>query len=189
MTLTKRYFIAGFAAVAPAIFSAPAHATLIGDLVSVEYHFPSLGSIFEEHLTTVQAGSTDSVTLLAGTLTPATVNVEESSVRIDFAPVTFNPVATFNGIFIRDLDFSGAPGPIVGLQIATNASGWNDSFASFTSDSIALNYVSLGTLQDGFSMTVDLVVQQETPEPGTLALMVLGLSALGAAARRSRRAF
>jgi hypothetical protein len=37
-------------------------------------------------------------------------------------------------------------------------------------------------------MTVDIVVvPRETPEPGTFALLLLGLSALGIAARVSRR--
>jgi len=187
MLLGKRSFIPGTAAVALALLAAPAQATLIGDTVSVEYHFPDLGTIFESQLTVVQAGSTDSVTLLATLLTPGNVNVEDSSVEIDWAPVVFTP-ANFNGIVITDMDFSGLPASIVGLDIATNAAGWNDAFASFTADSIALNYASLGTVLSGFSMTVDLIVQRDAPEPATLGFMVLGLAALRLAARRRSRA-
>jgi hypothetical protein len=186
MRLKNRCFILA-SAIATVASAAPAGATLIGDLVSVEYHFPDLGTLVETHSTTVQAGPADSVTLLEEFLTPGTVNVEESSVEIDWVPVEFTP-GTFNGLVLRDLDFSGAPGPIVGLQIVTDAPTWNDSFASFTGDSIALNFASLGVLERGFTMTVDIVVvPRETPEPGTFALLLLGLSALGIAARVSRR--
>jgi hypothetical protein len=82
------------------------------------------------------------------------------------------------------MDFSGLPAAIVGLDISTNAPGWNDAFASFTSDSIALNYASLGSGLNGFSMTVDLVVQRDAPEPTMLGFLVLGLAALRLASRR-----
>ena len=186
MSLTKRSFIPGPAAAALALLAAPAHATLIGDTVSVEYHFPNLGTIFEEHLTVVQAGAADTVTLLMAQNTPVNVDVEDSSVQIDWAPVDFNP-GSFNGVVITDMDFFGPPASIVGLNIVTNAPGWNDAFASFTTDSIALNYVNLGVVFDGFSMTVNLLVRPDVPEPATLGFITLGLAAVVLGQRRRSR--
>jgi hypothetical protein len=185
MRITRHGIFAGFGIAALAIAATPAEATLIGDLVFVEYHFPVVGSIFEQESRVVEAGSDDSVTLLESIGTPGNVNVEESSVEIQWAPVIFFPGA-FNGIIIRDLDFSGTPGPIVGINIVTDAPGWNDSFASFTGDSLALNFVTLGTVPDGFSMTVDFVTEAQTPEPGGLGLVGFALSLLAIAARRPR---
>jgi hypothetical protein len=186
MSPANRFLGSGSAVVAWAFLAAPADATLIGDLVSVEYHFPDLGTIFEEHQVVVEEGAADTVTLLAAQGAPGNVNIEESSVQIDWAPVTFSP-GNFNGLVVTDMDFFGPPASIVGLNIVTNAPGWNDAFASFTTDSIALNYASLGTAINGFSMTVNLLVQREAPEPVTLGLMALGLAAVGLAARRRSR--
>lgn len=180
---SAKSFSRGSAAVALALIATPAQATLIGDTVSVEYHFPDLGTIVESELTVVQAGPADTVTLLEIFLTPVNIDVESSSVQIDWAPVEFTP-ANFNGVVITDMDFLGPPASILGLNILTNAAGWNDAFASFTTDSIALNYANLGPMVDGFSMTVELLVQQAAPEPAPLGLMVLGLSAVALGARR-----
>ena len=49
-----------------ALMAAPAQATLIGDTVSVEYHFPDLGTIFESDLTVVEAGPGDIVDFFTG---------------------------------------------------------------------------------------------------------------------------
>jgi hypothetical protein len=176
------WFTPASGAVAVALLATPAHATLIGDTVSVEYHFPDLGTIFESQLTVVQAGAADTVTLLTGPGTPVNVNVEDSSVQIDWAPVRFLP-GNFNGIVIAGMDF-GPPASIVGLNIVTNAPGWNDAFASFTTGGIALNYADVDEAFNGFSMTVNLLVSEPAPEPATLELMVLGLTAVGLGTRR-----
>jgi hypothetical protein len=165
-----------------ALLAAPAQATLIGDTVSVEYHFPDLGTIFESHLTVVQSGAADTVTFTTvGTV--GNVNVEDSSVEIAWAPVQFSSAA-FNGVVITDMDFI-PPTEIVGLNIVTDLPGWNDSRASFTADSIALNFENLLAF-DGFSMSANLLLKT-TPEPASMGLFALGIAGVALRARRNRR--
>jgi hypothetical protein len=169
-----------------ALLAAPAQATLIGDTVSVEYQFPDLGTIFESHLTVVEAGTGDVVDFFAGDH-QVDVNVEASSVEIDWIIniINFQP-GNFNGIVVTDLDFQGQPAPLIGIDITTNAQGWNDAFASFTEDSIALNFEPLGSVPQ-FSMVVDLIFRQAAPEPTSIGLIALGLAGLVLRARRNPR--
>jgi hypothetical protein len=166
-----------------ALLAAPAQATLIGDTVSVEYHFPDLGTIFESHLTVVQSGAADTVTFTTvGTV--GNVNVEDSSVEIEWAPVQFL-AASFNGVVITDMDFFGPPTEIMGLNIVTDLPGWNDSRASFTADSIALNFENLVAF-DGFSMSANLLLKT-APEPASMGLFALGIAGVVLRARRNPR--
>ncbi len=113
-------------------------ATLEGDVVRVGHQFPALG---EENIgfdVTVVDGTGDTVRMWS----VYTVDVDPCSINVDFrinwtAHFTF-PVE-FNGLVVSDL----ATEP-TGLVIETNLTGWDDSRASFTADSVMFDFQGIG---------------------------------------------
>lgn len=98
------------------------------------------------------------------------------------------PAGDFNGLQIRDLDWIGSAGSITGLNITTNLVNWSDSFASFTADSVAINFAEYSNIGTGhltpFEMTIVLNTTHAVPEPSPFALLGLGLIALGVVRKR-----
>ena len=86
-------------------------------------------------------------------------------------------------IVISDLIWAGTPGEIVGLNIV------NDTFAGglttdFTASSVSLSFTGGFLTVDGFQAEIELITRHDIPVPAPVALLGLGLVALGAAGRR-----
>ena len=86
-------------------------------------------------------------------------------------------------IVISDLIWANTPGEIVGLNIV------NDTFAGglttdFTASSVSLSFTGGFLTVDGFQAEIELITRHDIPVPAPVALLGLGLVALGAAGRR-----
>jgi hypothetical protein len=169
-----------------------AEATLVGDTVSLAHHCCTLGTVFHGPFNVeVKAGDSDR-TVLSGFLGFAPtygVNVESSSILVDFvADIGFSPFA-FHGLVASSLDWVGMPeGKIVGVTVSTNLGGFDTSRVSFGDHVVRVHwgglFVPSGTTFNLTLRTTDTVI----PEPGTLLLLGAGLAGFSAIAwNRHRR--
>lgn len=157
-----------------AAFTIPAQAGLIGDSVSVNYDYPAVGTVlFPGSTSTIVAGGTTFG--LAGGLLP--VVVSDSTVVITFTNgINFanNPAKTFDGLVINDAtpDIGNAP------LASTNIPGFTGSDVTFNANNIFVNFPnSFTSLNPGATITIDVAQVTTTPEPTSLALLLLGVPA------------
>lgn len=148
--------------------SVQAHASLIGDVVTVRHYFPTNLSVHDDMgPVTVAAGTSDSVTYFSGVYT---VNVEASSVLVDFNASASWTSASFNGLIVGDLDFSPLAS-VTGLTIDTNIAGWTNSRATFTGDSVSFNWNGLSVNSSSyFNAVIETDAIDAVPEPATMVI-------------------
>jgi hypothetical protein len=179
--MTKLFFAFVLSIAAIAI---PAQAGLVGDSVTVNYDYPAVGTVlFPGGTSTIAAGGT--TFNLAGGLLP--VVVSNSTIAITFINgITFanNPAKTFDGLVIND-----ATPDIGNVTLAsTNIPGFISSDVTFNSNNVFVNFPnSFTSLSPGATITIDVAPVTATPEPTSLALLLLGVPATLFVKRRFAR--
>lgn len=177
----KSSFIRIFA-LALALGCPTAHATLVGDTITVTHRFPNLGTVDSTLAANlvVQAGNGDAVNYF----TFYSVNPEASSIKVVFLTSAGWTPAAFNGLVV-----SGINDTITSLSVSTNLVGWDNSRISFDAHSVSANWQNLdfssNSFFDVFFELNGIPGGNSTPDSGTTAAM-LGLAILGLAAIRRR---
>lgn len=113
-------------------------ANLVGDEVRVGHHSPTLGVEEVGEDVTVVNGPADAVNIF----NIYAVDVDACSISVDYlvdSNAFWDFPVDFNGLVVSDL--AVAP---TGLTIDTNITGWADSRASFTADSVMFDFQGLG---------------------------------------------
>ena len=170
-------------------FSGYAHATLIGDTITVQNStincttcFPFGDNIFGEEVVTVVEGA-EELTDFRG----FDIDIEESSIDITTIFIlTGFASADFNGLMFLDLDWIGGIGAIVGVTLTTDVTGLDSNRVSFGADWVSLNQEGLDEWRSGEFAHLALTTSHGVPEPSTIALLSFGLAGLGFTRRRMK---
>jgi hypothetical protein len=158
-----------------------AQASLIGDEVIAEFDFPFFGTLnpgSASETLIVEAGTGDVIRLHFDTFE---VNVEESSVIVDFLQTRqFEnlDVYDFAGLALYDLDDSEPGYILLGVDVDTNMAGWDESRIMFGDDrdSVGFNWQGL-TVNDNTDFTAFFEFgPNPIPIPATLLLFVSGIA-------------
>jgi hypothetical protein len=146
-------------------------ASLIDDLVLVEHRFPDFNTPIEGESVTVQDGTTE----IFGMQFSYDVNIEESSVIVDFTTTNQFTVRSYNGLVLSGLDFQEGY-ILLGVDVNTNMVGWDASRLVFDDHLAGFNWQGLtvdGTTD--FTALFDFG-PNPIPIPPTLILFVSGIA-------------
>ena len=156
------------------VTSTAANAGLIGDEVQARWIF---APFFDQTSTFIVGDGTE---LVGNWGSDNNLDVGDNYIE------TTIPAAVGVGIGVNwqfsSLDFGG----IWGFSVSTNFSGWNDSWLTFTSDSIDITFFNNVQFPfgDGHIRITLLPDPTQIPEPASSLLMLLGLAALSVATKR-----
>lgn len=186
ITVLRAILVAGVLAFPLRAAAAP---TLIGDNVTINWFFPNLASLFAT--TSVLVGGGAEVTcpgadpLCAGFAEPGTIDIGATSIVINEQAGSAWTGGAFNGFDFTSLDF-GAGISLVGFTLTTDLAGLTNANISFTANSISFNAAGLSFADAPYTIRLDLITSASVPEPGTLALLGIALTAVAFGRRRHR---
>lgn len=166
--------------------AASANATLVGDSVHIAQNFPTIGA--EWYPTNAVVGSNVEFTWPA----VLTLDIGAAAIDIRFANIGFQNVPAgglnHNGPIVRGLDDS-LGGPLLGVSHFATNSAFSATNIIFGDDYIGFNLDNL-SFTSGQFIHVDLnfATPSTVAEPGSLALIGLGLLGLAFARRVVRKA-
>lgn len=182
-----RATLAGFVAFALAGAVSANAATLVGTNVTLNYIFPSAGTVFGSSVLdvvtdpTVLPCSSGGAGVCSAFVENATFTVGANTLTLaEDAGSSYNSAA-FNGVQYANLDFGSG---ISGFTLSTNLPGLTAANVSFTPDSIEFNAQGLSFGDQSYFVTLTL---NSVPEPSTWGMMLLGFAALGFAGYRTSR--
>jgi hypothetical protein len=167
--------VLGAAVALVAAFSGQAQATLIGDDVTLEVLADGSNSSgpFTE---TVGAGVEFNLTFFAADVGASTIDLD-----VIRSAISFGSDADF---VFTDLDWVGESGVIVDV-VLTAFQGIGS--VSFTGDSVTISFLAGDLALSGPLASIEIITRHASvPEPGSLALLGLGLAGLGFARRKVR---
>ncbi len=174
------------------VLAAPAHATLIGDSVTVRIVVPNQGPFDQSSSTTVTADASDAFEL-TDVQSGRTFGVDpfDAGLVVTLLNQGFvfgNSSALATVIEFSDLQWQGTPGRVTGASIiegfALNFGLLTDITFTDSSVRVALSRNGATSWNVGEVLTINLETAHDLPEPASLALFGLGLLGLGVAVRR-----
>lgn len=161
--------------------AAGAHASsLIGDSVHAQYLYPDTSSVYSELGTAVVTGVGPTYSDIGSVLN---VTIKANQIVFNWTGGGVSLPAAFDGVEFTD---TTTPFTSATLNRATNTPGIIGSEVTLVGGSIFVD-LNNGVYSPGQNVTVDVNGgPSSAPEPAAWALMLLGVSGVGAMARRGR---
>ncbi len=156
----------------------PASASLIGDDIDARWQFVPGGFDFSETFTVGPGieGNPWVNTLL---------DISASAISIDYDGAGFTGQGVGSIFTFSDLDWVGTPGHIVDVLVSTNWIGFDDSFITFGTDWIEIDFLDDVSFDGGTDFFVmEIVASHNNPIPEPMTLSLLGMGIAGLAVRR-----
>ncbi|MEO8407973.1 MAG: PEP-CTERM sorting domain-containing protein, partial [Oxalobacteraceae bacterium] len=158
-----------------------AHAGLLNRTLDAQYFFPDTSTPYglsSATPSTFVVGAGIETTFDVEGVTQIVTDFGDTSLRFDFVTIlstpTWNPAA-FNGVIFNRL--AGASLSLLSASIdpISTMSGFDASRVTFNDNQIAINWNGLSYI-NGTTLLINFVsAPNSVPEPGTTALLVLGL--------------
>lgn len=146
-----------------------------GKTVGYQYLFPNIGDVYTGNSTSFVVGGGVELAGLYGSNTHATVDVSDTNILIGYyGSANWSNDATFNGFRIYDINGTLPDFTSVTINPATTMPGLDAGRISFDANNIWVNWQGLSADP---STVVSLDVNT-VPEPGSAALIALGLGSL-----------
>lgn len=181
----KTTLAAGFLALA-AVSAVPAQAaTLLGDVVTIGYLFPTISTAYSGFSTlpatvTVADGSSDRVTVRSGPTRYFTVNIDANSITLTFLDSYSFTNASFNGIVISGIDEALAGISQTGAPLGSVTAGSHSIYFNLAGQSFRHRDTIVAT--PVFEPAPSVV-----PLPGAMPLAAGAFALVGMFGRRRRR--
>jgi hypothetical protein len=157
--------------------SAPAKAGFIGETVSVDYHWPTLGSVYLSSGNAVVGAGVEFSSI--GSFGPA-ADIADESFTITYSNTWhLSGGAAFDGLVLTAMTAD-----IIGVSIDSNTFGFVPTL-TFDGQHVYVNQAGAAFLPAGASLTVNVeFAAAEIPEPAALTIIGLGIAGLAIARRR-----
>lgn len=188
--------ISQFAAIAllTAATATAAHAGFVGRTLQATYFTPDLSTPYPLATATPQVftvGTAPAVETIVDVedVTQIAVDFTDTSLRLNFTTSLANPTwnaTTFNGMVFDVL--AGSPLSLAAASIdgSSTLSGFNASRVGLSDDQLTIDWNGISYV-NGSSLLINFVsAPASVPEPGSLALLALALTAWAYIARRQR---
>jgi hypothetical protein len=170
--MSNRTFLSAAFAVCLSLLSASARADLVGTTATVNYEWPTLGTVLYSGGTQVITSSGTTFPVDSGD-DPVTVTGSNLTLTFDDGWSFSTAPKTFDGIVLTD------PGAyITGVSLAgTNITGFLASDVTFDAHDVYINfpYPPLSALNVGADVSVNIATAAATPEPSGLLLLGTGM--------------
>lgn len=155
-----------------------ANAGFLGNTVGFVYSFPTLGNVLVSNQAVVGAGEEFSFTVRHWDFSD-----NQIITRFDNCGSCSFSSSAFNGASFFDVFASIDPITNVTIDAATTLPGFNASRITFDANHIDINYQSL-PISANYVVVMNVEFGGQVPEPGTLALLGLGMAGLALRRRK-----